>query len=66
MSAVDIWINGQPRPYLTQSTWPGLATVVDLPAAAVPAGLRFHGHAEVLEHGDVAADGARIDLEAFG
>lgn len=34
-----ILVNGQPTPYMTQSVWSGLATVADLPAVAVPAGL---------------------------
>jgi amidase len=38
-----IRIDGQPRPYLAQSIWPGLATVVDLPAAAVPVGVTAAG-----------------------
>ena len=34
-----ILVNGRPTPYLSQSNWSGLATVADLPAVAVPAGL---------------------------
>jgi amidase len=34
-----ISVNGRPTPYLSQSIWSGLATVADLPAVAVPAGL---------------------------
>ena len=34
-----ILVNGRPTPYLSQSIWSGLATVADLPAVAVPAGL---------------------------
>ena len=34
-----ILVNGQSAPYLSQSIWSGLATVADLPAVAVPAGI---------------------------
>jgi amidase len=33
-----IVVNGEPRTYLSQTVWPGLATVAHLPAAAVPVG----------------------------
>lgn len=34
-----ILVNGQSTPYLSQSIWSGLATVADLRAVAVPAGI---------------------------
>ena len=36
-------MNGEPRPYLSQMVWSGLATVAHLPAAAVPVGLTSDG-----------------------
>ena len=36
-------VNGEPRPYLSQMVWSGLATVAHLPAAAVPVGLTSDG-----------------------
>jgi amidase len=38
-----IVVNGEPRPYLSQTVWPGLATVAHLPAAAAPVGLTGDG-----------------------
>ena len=38
-----IEVNGHPAPYLSQAVWSGLATVADLPAVAVPAGLTDTG-----------------------
>lgn len=34
-----ILVNGRSTPYMSQSIWSGLATVADLPAVAVPAGM---------------------------
>lgn len=38
-----ILVNDEPRPYLSQSVWPGLASVANLPAASVPVGLTVGG-----------------------
>jgi amidase len=38
-----IVVNGEPRPYLSQTVWPGLATVAHLPAAAAPVGVTDDG-----------------------
>lgn len=38
-----VQVDGKPVPYLNGLQWPGLATVANLPATAIPTGRRIDG-----------------------
>lgn len=42
-TARDVFVDGQPIPYLNGLQWPGLLTVANLPATAIPTGRLIDG-----------------------